>query len=259
MKRAEIQLLLKRLGWVALVLFAAAVVISAMERKDASLAQEVHIEIQPFAGGHVLITEKDIMLSIDRSFGHQIVGLPLASINVERMERVLEEEPFILDADVYINATDEVFIEIAQRKPVLRIMDNNGLNYYLDEAGVRMPLSKHFTARVLVATGDIAPHVVDFREREKHSLKDVFVLASLLRGDSFLEPMIEQIYVNKRSEMTLIPKIGDQKIRFGTIEGAEDKLERLRIFYEEALPYEGWQKYRSISLEYAGQIVCEKR
>jgi hypothetical protein len=51
MKRAEIQLLLKRLGWVALVLFAAAVVISAMERKDASLAREVHIQIQPFAGG----------------------------------------------------------------------------------------------------------------------------------------------------------------------------------------------------------------
>ncbi len=258
MKKAEIQQMLKRLGWVALVLFAAAIVISAMEHKDAALAQEVHIRIQPFEGGHVLITEKDIMLTIERSFGHQIVGLPLASVNVERLERVLEEDPFILDADVYVNATEEVFIEVVQREPVLRIMDNNGLNYYLDESGVRMPLSKHFTARVMVATGDIAPHVIDFLERDKHSLKDVFELAKLLRDDTFLKPMVEQIYMNKQGEMTLVPKIGDQKIRFGSIQSAEDKLERLHYFYREALPYEGWRKYRTISLEYAGQVVCEK-
>ncbi len=33
----------------------------------------------------------------------------------------------------------------------------------------------------------------------------------------------------------------------------------LKIFYKEALPYEGWNKYSGVSLQYDGQVVCKKR
>ena len=39
----------------------------------------------------------------------------------------------------------------------------------------------------------------------------------------------------------------------------ESKFEKLKVFYKEAMPYEGWRKYDEISLKYNGQIVCKKK
>ena len=60
-------------------------------------------------------------------------------------------------------------------------------------------------------------------------------------------------------EFTLIPKIGDQKILLGKVMDAGQKLERLKIFYREGMPYEGWRKYKTIDVRFAGQVVCKKR
>ena len=70
--------------------------------------------------------------------------------------------------------------------------------------------------------------------------------------------MFEQVHVFS-GEFTLVPKVGNQKIKFGDIEDAVGKLRRLRIFYDEGMPYEGWQKYRTLDLRFEGQVVCERR
>jgi cell division protein FtsQ len=35
-------------------------------------------------------------------------------------------------------------------------------------------------------------------------------------------------------------------------------LNRLKIFYKEGMPYEGWRKYETINLKYSGQVVCKR-
>ena len=258
MTKPELIKMLKRLAWVSLIFVSAALVISAIERKEASLAQEVRIEIEPLPDSSLMINQEDIRLSIQRSFGFPMEGLPLSALDVERLERVLEEEPFILDADVFINARNALHIGVVQREPKLRIIDKNGLNYYLDETGFKMPLSKHFSTRVLVATGNIPPHVPDFLERKQHVLKDLFYLKDLILEDEFLQALVEQIYVSSRSEYILIPKLGKQKIILGKLDDIEDKLKRLKVFYEEAVPYEGWRKYKTINLKFKDQVVCKR-
>jgi cell division protein FtsQ len=55
--------------------------------------------------------------------------------------------------------------------------------------------------------------------------------------------------------------LGRQKIVFGSAETSEevrDKFNRLKVFYKEAMPFEGWNKYTEISLKYEGQVVCRK-
>jgi cell division protein FtsQ len=37
-----------------------------------------------------------------------------------------------------------------------------------------------------------------------------------------------------------------------------EKFEKLKIFYREAIPYEGWDKYEEINLKFKRQIVCKK-
>lgn len=256
---AEFNQLLKRLTTVAVFFAAAVIIISAVERKESSQVENVVVRISSLSGDSTLIKPADIMQTIERSFGYELTTLPVGDVDIARLEKVLEEDPIIADADAFVDADSKVNIKITQRDPVLRIIDRNGLNYYLDANGAKMPLSKHYTPRVLVATGNIPPHTPDFLQRKRHLLKDLFELAGIIRKDEFLNALVEQIYVNNRGELTLVPKIGDQLILFGRMADAEDKLKRLKVFYLEAMPYEGWQRYATINLKFKGQVVCEKR
>ena len=258
MNQADLIKTLKRIGWLALLFGAAAVIISAIEQKDASQVQEVKIEIVPLADSTLLINDADIQLAIERSFGFQMAGAPIEALDVNRLERVLEDEDFILNADVYLGARNNLFIEVEQRKPELRIIDKNGLNYYLDKDGIKMKLSTHFSARVLVATGNIPPHDPKFMEKERSVLRDLMEINEKLGTDPFFHALIEQIHVSNRSEYILIPKVGKQKILLGRINGLDDKLERLKIFYKEAVPYVGWRKYKTINLKIKDQVIGEK-
>ena len=246
--------------WIAFFFAIAALIISAIESKKARLAKDVLINIQHLPDGNDLISKEDIKLTIERSFGFNLTGIPVREIDFARVERVLENEPFILNADVYVDASNQIHIEVSQREPIVRIIDVNGLNFYLDEFGEKMPLSKHFTARVLVATGNILPFDKQFLQRKKrNTLKDLFELTNTFRKDEFLNPLIGQIFVTEAGEYYLIPNLGNQKIILGTMENLEEKLFYLKTFYKEALPYKGWQKYKTINLKFKGQVVAGKR
>ena len=158
---------IQRIVWIAALLLIIAIVVSAVEYKEGLSVNEVHIEIAPLPDGNSLINQGDILITIERTFGFTLPGMPLGVVDVERIERVLKDEPFILDAEVFVDALQNVNISVSQREPILRIIDNNGLNYYLDKDGVRLPLSPHYTARVLTATGNIPPHTPDFLEKKK--------------------------------------------------------------------------------------------
>ncbi len=248
----------KNVFWIAMIFLAAGVVVSAVENKHSRFAEGVTIEIQPLEGGASLINDVDIFTTIERSFGHNLMGIPRGELNVDRIERVLEEDPFIKGADVYVDAEEHIHIAVSQREPILRVIDKNGVNYYLDKEGRKMPLSKHFTARVLVATGNIPPLINDFLVQEKDGVNKLFRLTEFILKDDFLKAFIEQIYRDGDEDFILIPKVGKQKIILGDIDRLEDKFDKLKLFYKEGLPYEGWQKYKTINLKYDGQVVCKK-
>ncbi len=247
--------MLRRVGWVALASIFLLMVISAIERKEGSIVEEVLIDIQPLPDGNSLLTEEKVRLAIERSFGYHLEGRTLISIDVERLENELEKEAFILDADALVNAQNKVEIQIVPREPILRVMDNNGFNYYLDREGVQMPLSDHFTAKVMVVTGSLPRYEERFLQRKRNRLKEAFLLARYILKDEFLAPMTEQIYFDNRGEITLVPKLGNHTIEFGNFQNARKKLRRLKIFYKEALPYEGWQRYSEVSVAYEGQVI----
>ena len=250
---------LKRISVIGLILLVAALLISSIEKKSNRVISDLFIDIAPLPDSSNLINRGDIMLTIERSFGHQMIGIRIGEINVERVERVLEDDPFVMSANVHLNAKNQVNIEITQREPILRIIDKDGLSYYLDKHGEKMPLSKHFTTRVLVATGNIPSHVPEFMERKQHVLKDLFTMTLQILKDEFLQPFIEQVYVDGKKEYTLIPKIGKQKILMGKCTDLDNKFSRMKTFYNEGIPYAGWQKYSTVNLKYKGQVVCKKR
>jgi cell division protein FtsQ len=229
-------------------------------RKKRSAIKDVIVDIQHIPNAdNDLIKEKDVKEIIRRSFEEKVENEPLGQVDVARIEQVLEQDPFVENAETFVDVKGNLNLKIYQRQPILRVIDNNNLNYYLDKNGVKMPLSKYYSARVPIITGAVPPYVNDFLKQKKYALKDVFYLVQRLNADVFFAPMIQQIVIDAAGEFTIIPILGDQKIRIGTLDDLDEKLERLKIFYKEAMPYEGWRKYRSISVKYKGQIVCKKK
>jgi len=255
----ETQKMLFRLLVIAGLFLLAAMIIWSVQKKSSKKAKDMVISIERLENGHNLITKEDVKEELLKSFAVSLTGLPIGAIDVERVEEVLEADPFVKDAEAYINAQEVVYINLTQREPILRVIDDNGLNYYLDKEGNKMPLSKHFTAHVLVANGNIPPHVPDFLTRRKHALRDLFELTNKILNDEFLLAMIEQIYVNDKGEYILTPILGNQKIILGPYENIDDKFFRLKNFYTEAIPYTGWKKYKTINLTFKNQVVCKKR
>jgi cell division protein FtsQ len=251
----------KRKLYATIFVVAVAIIsIIALTRKKSSVIKDYVIEIKHLSDGeNDLIKEKDVKEIIRRSFEENLDDQRVGQVNVQRVERVVEADPFVENAETFVDVNNNLHITITQREPICRIIDNNGLNYYMDKNGVRLPLSKYFSVRVPIITGAVPPHVPDFLTRKKYGLKDVFTLVTKLRSDDFFNTFVQQIYLDAGGEFTLIPVLGEQKIRIGTLEDLDEKLQRLHIFYNEAMPYEGWKKYKTISVKYKGQIVCKKR
>ncbi len=259
-KKREYTSVLKRVFLIGLFFLVAALIISAVQNKKEAIASDIIIDIEQLEVGYSLINTEDVLMIIENSFGFSLAGIPLGTVDVERVERVLKADPFVKEATVYVDAVNKVHIELVQREPILRVIDKNGLTYYLDREGGQVPWSKHYTPRVLVATGNIRPYDRDYATKKKrHVLKDLYKLTNRINEDPFLEPMIEQIYVTKKGEYYLIPKIGDQKIILGDMSRLEQKILYLKNFYKNGLAYKGWQVYKTINLTFKGQVVAEKK
>jgi cell division protein FtsQ len=194
-----------------------------------------------------------------------LTGKAVKDIRIRTIEKSISQNPFVRQLDVFINIDKDLIINIEEKIPVLRIYGRKNQGFYIDEKGTIIPLSKNYTARVLIANG-----YVDIEPVEGHSqvndtlykdtpLNELFELTMLIKENPFLNAQISQIYVNSKGEFDLIPELGNHLIHFGTMDEGPLKLENLEIFYKQALLKEGWEKYKTINLKYKNQVVCEKK
>jgi cell division protein FtsQ len=156
----------------------------------------------------------------------------------------------------YVDMDGVVNVEIRQRQPILRIMNRFEQDFYVDQYGLKIPLSANFTAPVLVATGNIDEVFVN-RVDTLHTAmaKALFTTADFIRKDSLWDAQIEQINVNANREIELIPRVGNQRILIGNADSLDKKFKNLLIFYQKAIPKVGWGAYKVINIKYANQVI----
>lgn len=177
-------------------------------------------------------------------------GKTFGEINTQEIEEAILANKLIKKAEVFTTNSGAVKINIYERKPILRVMTNNGDNYYIDDEGTRMPLSSNYTAYVPIATGSI---------KEEFAETGLYKFARFLSENSFWNSQIEQIVVSSNENITLIPRVGDHEIILGELSNYESKLDKLMAFYKNGLSESGWNKYSVINLKYDKQVVCTKR
>ncbi len=244
--------------WIAGIFLFLGLVLSAVERKRSSDSLGLKVTVLDSLNMR-FVKEQDVKSTIKRRFGHVLNGVPIGHLDAKEVEDVLEKDPFIKDANVFVDAQNDVNVTIHQRKPLVHVIDNAGNNYYLDEEGEYMPMSANYTARVLVATGRITSYHQNYRELDEHILQDLLKLVRAINSDKLLTALIEQIYIDGEEEFSIIPKVGSYRVVIGKMDRLQEKMKYLKIFYKEGLPYEDWKKYSIINLKFRGQVVCTKR
>jgi cell division protein FtsQ len=57
----------------------------------------------------------------------------------------------------------------------------------------------------------------------------------------------------------MVPRVGNHIIELGKAENYREKFNNLLVFYREAMPKAGWDRYKRVNIEYKGQVVCQRR
>lgn len=206
-------------------------------------------------GGQYFIDKQEVDHIIEVT-SHSLVGRPIENINIQELEDKLKANPFIEFAKVYTEMDGVLRVEVSQRQPILRIMNHYDMDFYVDQNGLKIPLSSNFTARVLVANGFIEELFTN-RVDSLHTrlAKDLFKTADYIRKDSLWDAQIAQMYVNSEREIELIPRVGNQRILIGNADSLNVKLNNLQAFYKQVLPKVGWDTYKVINVKYTNQVI----
>lgn len=246
---------MKRIGWKAVLklllglLLAAYIVWASLSwraGREAVVCQRVDIVVEDSARA-LFVSSADVERMLRQKHIYP-VGRPMDEISVTGIEARLLTHPFILECECYKSAADVVHVGVRQRLPVLRVMAG-GEDYFIDAHGEKVK-DTGYAADVVVATGSITP---------RYAKEYLASLGRLIVDDEFWNSQIEQICVLADGSVELIPRVGNHVVALGRPTECEEKLARLKKFYDKVIARVGWNKYSRISLEYDGQVVCEKR
>lgn len=243
--------------WGVLIAAVAALLFFSIKRKADAKVKTLVVNIEGVNQQDHLISEKEVKQILMLAAGKTITKANIKSLNLRSLEARLNKDKRIERADLYFDSKDRLHVRIIQKKPILRIIDEAGVEYYLDKDGQKVPVTLSSAARVPIVTGIKETFSVKTLTSDKPSkIKDVFKVMQYISNDEFLSALIEQVHIESDTtgDMILIPKVGRERLIFGDASDIAHKFDKLKIFYRDGMPKLGWDRYSTLNLKYANQV-----
>lgn len=233
------------------------VLMGLIERKDATqVCTSLKVNVE---GKETFIDQEDISKMINNQFGN-VVGKSLREIKLEDIEQAIEKLPYVSQAEIHMDMDGTVRVNVKQREVVLRVINSQGREFYVDTEGHKVPVTLKYVPRVLVANGNIKEsYNKPLEEVETILVKNLVRIVEHVRGNELWENQIVQMYVNQDKDIELIPRVGKEVLLIGNADSLDSKLRRLELYYKNILPKVGTEAYSRINVKYGGQIICERR
>jgi cell division protein FtsQ len=247
--------ILKILSWIGIAAWFVVILGFVSGEADQVLCNRIDVVISDTVHNR-FVTDADIRALL-RSEGLKLQGYPLKGINTRELEKLLEKNPYIRGAEVSTDVTGRMEIDLEQSVPLVRIMPEGREGFYLDTEGKVLPLSKKFVPYVLLVSGYIKTS--EKSKSAEGQIGEIYAFCSYLVNHPLWRDQIVQIYVNRKGEYELIPRVGAHQILMGSLDQWENKLEKLELLYRQGLSTYGWNNYNTINLKYNNQIICTKR
>ena len=153
--------------------------------------------------------------------GFRFNNTPMEKISSIEIEKALKNISIIDECECYKTHKNLISISISCKNPILHIFDQTG-EYYIDEKGNRIK-SIESAIYLPIASGEI---------KNEETIRGLIKIAQHLDDNRFWREQTEQIHVTPRQEIILIPRVGNHLIELGKADNIEDKLAKLKEFYE---------------------------
>lgn len=208
-------------------------------------------------GEQYYISKSDINFLLCANGEPTLKGRSLGSIDLARLERRLEGQSWIKEAELYFDRADVLHVTVRERQPVARVFATNGTSFYIDSSGAKLPLLSNITARVPVITGYSA--ALKPLPKDSAAMAGARSVVQFIGKDDFWSAQLAQIDITPVGSYELLPTVGNHTIRIGNADSLESKLGRLMLFYKQVASKAGFDKYSVLDVQYAGQVVAVHR
>lgn len=195
------------------------------------------------------VTAEDINRLV-KKYDLNPAGKSFKEINTLAIRDTILSNKLVESANVFITSNGTVKATVQQREPVFRVISETTGNFYVDKDRRIMPVSPSFAVYVPVATGRID---------EEYAQSELFDFAMFLNNNADWDAWIEQIVVESRNEVVLIPRAGNFRIIMGSLDDYPVKLNKFVRFVDGGLNVVGWNRYSDINLKFENQVVCTRK
>lgn len=174
------------------------------------------------------------------------VGKTLDVITLHRIEQAVCHHSMVRNAECYLTPRYEVKVLIEQRIPLLRVR-TPGDTYFIDTDRRKMPVRNSVKDKVLVVTGVVGENLAS------NALAD---FALWLQEEPYWNEKINYVHMASPQMMCLYLH-GEQQpcIMMGKVQDYEQKLQKLRTFFENGQEAVGEKKYKEIDVRFHGQVI----
>ena len=222
------------------------------ERKCSTLKIE-------FADAFNFVTEDDVKSYLGKHYGN-VIGKTLDSLDLARIEKILDVQSAILKSEAYVTDDGALNISITQREPVIRFQDGTS-GFYIDDRGFIFPLQSNYTSHVPVIDGEIPLYYAGGYkgeprdEKDRNWMEDVMNLTKYIRKHRQWSENIVQISVARNGDFLMVPRAGNEIFNIGEPRDIEKKFSRMEKYYQYIKPLE--KDYTSVCVKYDKQIICK--
>ena len=216
--------------------------------------KEIIIKIKN-ADEQYFVNKQDIEALITKNGSDQLVGRTFEKIDLREIERRVLRNKQIKTCQAFRGIEGNLSLDIEQYIPVARILMEDGReDAYVDADGRIFPLSERYSARILLLSGEYFRNLPNLKSKRQEK---ILHFLNLINEDAFLKAQFTQLDVAKNGDVSIVPLVGNHIIEFGEATNIENRLNRLKIFYNQILPVQGWDSFTNVSVKYDGQIVCK--
>ena len=178
---------------------------------------------------------------------NEVSSIQKVNLDLNKLETTINAQEMIEKSDVFVSIDGVLKAVVKQKTPIARVFED-GVSFYIDYKGNRMPLSTNFTARVPLVAGGI----------NNKNNEDLVNLFRIIYDDAFLKKNIIGIEIMPNGSLKMHNRNFDYQIDFGKSMNVERKFKNYKAFFQKAVLDSSLYKYKKIDLRFTDQVVCTK-
>ncbi len=201
----------------------------------------------------------DVMVICDTANNTQINMIPVDSV-----VDVLKTIPWVTNVEANINLKTILDIEVEECEPIMRIYNKNNQSVYLDKDGNIFPTRQNYTPHLLVGSGNVNFSIDELGNVNdsiylKSELPNLFKVMKGVLDDEFARNRVKQVFVDKKKNYIFSLNSTDIIVIFGDVNNINEKLFKMRHFFNKMQGNPDLDNYKEINLNYINQVVCTKK